>query len=62
MTWAKNFSDRYSGGPSPSEKRAKKVEKTCAKCGTGIENRKTYCGPCYDIRYQENVVKNRKRR
>lgn len=39
--------------------RAKPVSKACARCGCGIENRKTYCGPCYASRYEENVAANR---
>jgi hypothetical protein len=60
MTWAKNFGDRDRAGSFETGKRAKAVEKLCAGgCGAGIEKRKTYCGPCYDIRLQENIEKNR---
>lgn len=60
MTWAKNYGDRLGVATSSSDRRAKAVSKACAKCGTGIEKRKTYCGPCYDVRLQENIIKNRK--
>ena len=40
--------------------RAKRAEKVCAKCGVLLrDRRKTYCGPCYGIRYEENVTRNR---
>ena len=58
MTWAKNYGDRFSGSASQTGNRARAISKACAKCGTGIERRKTYCGPCYDVRLEEN---NRKR-
>jgi hypothetical protein len=60
VTWAKNFGDRYAGAPgTAADQKAKKVEKFCASCGTGVDSRKTYCGPCYDVRLQANIAKNR---
>lgn len=60
MTWAKNYGDRFNTS-AQSGKRAKAIEKICAGCGTGIDSRKTYCGPCYDVRLQSNIEKNRAR-
>ena len=42
-------------------KRAKPITKRCT-CGALIQSRKTFCGPCYDVRYQENVAAGRLRR
>jgi hypothetical protein len=40
--------------------RAKIVTKTCAQCGIRLnDNRKTYCGPCYDDRLMANIAANR---
>lgn len=52
-----SFAD--AGHSIESGKKAKAVEKSCARCGCGIEKRKTYCGPCYGIRYEENIAANR---
>lgn len=41
--------------------RGKKIEKACCRCGCDIPKRKTYCGPCYDVRLHENIAANRKR-
>ena len=59
MTWAKNYADRFSASET-SGKRAKSIDKLCAAgCGAIIAKRKTYCGPCYDVRLQQNIAKNR---
>lgn len=55
----KPFLPDAGGRAETSQRKAKAVEKFCAKCGCGIERRKTYCGPCYDIRYNERVAANR---
>lgn len=32
----------------------------CAKCGAGLPRKnKKFCSPCYDIRYAENLARNR---
>lgn len=36
-------------------RKGKAVAKTCKRCGTGIDKRKTYCGPCC----AENIAANR---
>lgn len=59
MTWAKNYGDRIGGTGSVDGKRAPRIEKRC-KCGALIPKRKTWCGPCYDVRLHENIAKNRK--
>ncbi len=47
---------------SGSGTRAKPVQKHCAACGAGLmDRRKTYCGPCYDRRLQENIAANRRK-
>lgn len=51
---------REAGHSIEAGKRAKVVTKKCAACGMRLnDNRKTYCGPCYDRRLQENIAANR---
>lgn len=58
---------RNKGSHSPSgsfadftTKPVNRVRGHCKKCGCGLLNKaKRYCGPCYDIRLQENIARNR---
>jgi len=42
-----------------SARKGNEFAKLCGRCGCRIERRKTYCGPCYDVRLAENIAANR---
>lgn len=42
-------------------RKGRAVQKHCLRCGCGIPTRKTWCGPCYGIRYEEKVAANRRK-
>ena len=54
MTRATNYIHRFNATHSEAGPRAKAARKTCAICGTGIGSRKLYCGPCSDVKRQQN--------
>jgi len=43
-------------------KRAKAVQRRCARCSAGIDTKggKRFCSPCYDVQYQEKLKARRK--
>lgn len=43
-------------------KRGARPDKKCGMCGSPIPMRKTFCGPCYDIRLQTKIQAGRERR
>lgn len=47
------------GRAETSDRKAKATVKACRQCGCGIERRKTYCGPCRDVRLAATVAANR---
>ena len=60
MTRAFIQSFAEAGRSIESGKRAQAVEKLCSRCGVArIPKRKTYCGPCYDVRLQEIIAASR---
>lgn len=61
MTWARNFGDRYHASSSLETRRAK-GGKICTRpgCDAGIDNRKTYCGPCSNLNHEERVAARQK--
>jgi hypothetical protein len=42
-----------------SMRKGEAFAKLCGSCGCRIDRRKTYCGPCYDVRLMENIAANR---
>jgi hypothetical protein len=60
---SRHFESRrtHSGFAELASGRAKACKKTCRECGSGLlDNRKTYCAPCYDVRLQGHNTRNRK--
>lgn len=60
------MSDRGSHNPSGSfadftTAPINRVKGHCERCGAGLDKkgRKRFCLPCYDIRSQENIARNR---
>lgn len=56
----KPFMAEAGGRAETADRKGKKIEKLCRTCGCGIERRKTYCGPCYDLRLTVTIARNRK--
>lgn len=59
---SRHFESRrtHSGYAEISGGRAKKkTTRPCKTCGTDIDSRKQYCGPCYADRYEQNIAANR---
>lgn len=50
-----------SGAHDLGERKAKKMEKACADCGVGVGNRRIVCGPCSDVRKNQNVTRYRRK-
>lgn len=53
------FMSEAGGRAETSDRKARATTKACRECGCGIDSRKTYCGPCYDVRLATNIAANR---
>jgi hypothetical protein len=58
MTWAKNHGDRDRAAVLETGKRGRKLRQ-CETCPSLVSGAKRFCGPCYDVRLQANIAKNR---